>query len=75
MAVTLTTTAGESAGYIVPNTGFIPNNMLGEKDLNPHGWHKHPAGKRLPTMMTPTFLMKDGNVVLATGSGGKRAYP
>ena len=70
MAVTLTTTAGESAGYVVPNSGFIPNNMLGEKDLNPHGWHKHPAGKRLPTMMTPTLLMKNGAVVIATGSGG-----
>ncbi|MGB1253500.1 MAG: gamma-glutamyltransferase [Candidatus Promineifilaceae bacterium] len=70
MAVTLTTTAGESAGYVVPNTGFIPNNMLGEKDLNPHGWHKHPAGQRLPTMMAPTLLMKAGKVVVATGSGG-----
>ena len=70
MAVTLTTTAGESAGYVVPNSGFILNNMLGEKDLNPQGWHKHPAGQRLPTMMAPTLLLKDGNVVVATGSGG-----
>lgn len=70
MAVTLTTTAGESAGYVVPGTGFIPNNMLGEADLNPHGWHQWQPGKRLPTMMAPTILLKDGKVVMATGSGG-----
>ncbi len=70
MAISLTTTAGESAGYVVPGTGFIPNNMLGEADLNPHGWHKWRPGQRIPTMMTPALLLKDGNVVMATGSGG-----
>jgi len=30
LAVSLTTTAGESAGYVVPGTGFIPNNIMGE---------------------------------------------
>lgn len=70
MAVSLTTTAGESAGYVVPGTGFIPNNMLGEADLNPHGWHKWTPGQRMPTMMSPIILLKDGEVVLATGSGG-----
>lgn len=70
MAVALTTTAGESAGYVVPGTGFIPNNMLGEADLNPHGWHQWRPGQRIPTMMSPTIVLKDGKVVLATGSGG-----
>ncbi len=70
MAVTLTTTAGEGAGYIVPNTGFIPNNMLGEEDLNPHGWHQWQPGQRIPTMMTPLIVLKDGKVRLVTGSGG-----
>ena len=70
MAIALTTTAGESAGYVVPETGFIVNNMLGEADLNPHGWHSWRAGQRIPTMMTPTLLMRDGKVVMATGSGG-----
>lgn len=70
MAVALTTTAGESAGYVVPGTGFIPNNILGEEDLNPHGFHRWPAGQRIPTMMAPAFVSLDDNVRLVTGSGG-----
>ena len=70
MAVSLTTTAGESAGYVVPGTGFIPNNMLGEADLNPHGWHAWPAGTRIPSMMTPVLALDRGGVRLVTGSGG-----
>lgn len=68
--VSLTTTAGESAGYVVPGTGYIPNNMLGEEDLHPQGFHVRPAGERIPTMMTPTIVLKDGKVRLVSGSGG-----
>ncbi|MCB0026916.1 MAG: gamma-glutamyltransferase, partial [Anaerolineales bacterium] len=50
LAVSLTTTAGESAGFIVPGTGMIPNNMGGEADLHPQGFHVRPAGQRIPTM-------------------------
>ena len=70
MAVGLTTTAGESAGYVVPGTGFIPNNILGEADLNPNGFHQWPAGARIPTMMTPLFVTREGAIRLVTGSGG-----
>jgi len=70
MAVALTTTAGESAGYVVPGTGMIPNNILGEEDLNPRGFHRWPAGARIPTMMTPTIVLRDGAIRLVTGSGG-----
>lgn len=70
MAVGLTTTAGESAGYVVPRTGFIPNNILGEADLNPDGFHQWPAGARIPTMMTPLFVTSAGSIRLVTGSGG-----
>jgi gamma-glutamyltranspeptidase/glutathione hydrolase len=70
MAVSLTTTAGESAGYVVPGTGYIPNNILGEADLHPDGFHTRPAGQRIPTMMTPTIVLKDGRIRLVTGSGG-----
>jgi len=68
--VSLTTTAGESAGYVVPGTGYIANNMLGEEDLHPQGFHVRPAGERIPTMMTPTIVLKDGQVRLVLGSGG-----
>ena len=70
MAVALTTTAGESAGYVVPQTGFIPNNILGEEDLNPAGFHQWQAGQRIFTMMTPAIVMRDGRIRLVTGSGG-----
>ena len=70
MAVSLTTTAGESAGYVVPGTGFIPNNMLGEADLHPDGFHTRPAGQRIPTMMTPTIVRHNGAVRLVVGTGG-----
>jgi len=70
LAVSLTTTAGESAGYVVPNTGFIPNNILGEADLHPSGFHKLPAGKRINTMMTPSIVLLDGKIRLVVGSGG-----
>ncbi|MCA9985542.1 MAG: gamma-glutamyltransferase, partial [Anaerolineales bacterium] len=56
LAVSLTTTAGESAGFIVPGTGMIPNNMGGEADLHPQGFHVRPAGQRIPTMMTPIIV-------------------
>ena len=70
MVVSLTTTAGEAAGYMVKGTGIIPNNMLGEVDLHPGGFHRLPPGARLETMMTPLVLLKDGKPVLAVGSGG-----
>ncbi|HUS93695.1 MAG TPA: gamma-glutamyltransferase [Patescibacteria group bacterium] len=70
MAVSLTTTAGESAGYVVPGTGFIPNNILGEADLHPEGFHRRKAGSRIPTMMTPTVVLYNGKIRLVVGSGG-----
>jgi gamma-glutamyltranspeptidase / glutathione hydrolase len=70
LAVSLTTTAGESAGYVVPGTGIILNNMLGEADLHPNGFHTRPAGERIPTMMTPTIVLKNGKTRLVLGSGG-----
>jgi gamma-glutamyltranspeptidase/glutathione hydrolase len=70
LAVGLTTTAGESAGYIVPNTGYIPNNILGEADLHPAGFHTRPAGQRIPTMMAPTVILHRGETRMVVGSGG-----
>ncbi len=70
LAVSLTTTAGESAGYVVPGTGFIPNNILGEEDLHPSGFHTRPPGERIHTMMTPAIVLFDGQIRLVVGSGG-----
>jgi len=66
----ITTTAGESAGFVVADTGICMNNMLGEADLHPQGFHKLPPGERLTTMMSPTILLEDGKPRLVLGSGG-----
>ena len=70
MSVSLTTTAGESAGFVVPGTGFIPNNIMGEEDLHPNGFHSRPAGWRIPTMMTPAIVLSGDQPRVVVGSGG-----
>ena len=69
-AVSLTTTNGEGSGCIIPETGIMLNNMLGEEDLNPEGFFKWPAYVRLPSMMSPTVVMKNGKLKLSLGSAG-----
>jgi gamma-glutamyltranspeptidase/glutathione hydrolase len=55
---------------VVPGTGLHLNNMLGEQDLNPLGFHRHPPGRRLPSMMSPTVVLSGGVPELVMGSGG-----
>jgi gamma-glutamyltranspeptidase / glutathione hydrolase len=69
-ACSVTASNGEGAGIIVPGTGIHLNNMLGEQDLNPLGFHQHPPGRRLPSMMAPTAVLRDGAPELVLGSGG-----
>ena len=69
-ACSVTCSAGSSSGVIVPGTGVHLNNMLGEHDLNPLGFHRHPPGRRMPSMMSPTVALRDGRPVLAVGSAG-----
>jgi gamma-glutamyltranspeptidase/glutathione hydrolase len=66
----VTCSNGEGAGIVVPGTGIHLNNMLGEQDLNPLGFHQHPPGRRMPSMMSPTVTMAAGAPELALGSGG-----
>ena len=66
-----TVSNGSCSGVVVPGTGLHLNNMLGEADLNPSGFHLHPPGRRLPSMMAPTLVRRaDGAVELALGSAG-----
>jgi gamma-glutamyltranspeptidase/glutathione hydrolase len=44
--------------------------MMGEQDLSPFGWHAHPPGRRLPSMMAPTMVLADGAPRLVLGSAG-----
>jgi gamma-glutamyltranspeptidase / glutathione hydrolase len=69
-ACSVTCSNGSASGVIVPGTGVHLNNMLGEQDLNPLGFHRHPPGRRLPSMMSPTIVLRDGAAQLAVGSAG-----
>ncbi|MEO8689778.1 MAG: gamma-glutamyltransferase [Solirubrobacteraceae bacterium] len=69
-ACALTCTNGEGSGIIVPGTGLHLNNMMGEEDLSPLGFFTHPVGRRLPSMMAPTVVSRDGAVHVAVGSAG-----
>jgi gamma-glutamyltranspeptidase/glutathione hydrolase len=69
-AAAVTITSGEGCGYLLPGTGVHLNNFLGEEDLNPHGFHLHRPGTRLPTMIAPTVALRNGEPCLALGSGG-----
>ena len=61
---------GSGSGVLVPATGVHVNNMLGEEDLNPLGFHRTPPGKRMPSMMAPTVVLREGEVSAALGSAG-----
>ena len=69
-AVALTTSPGYLGGYVIDETGIVMNNMLGEPDLNPDGFHTYTPGQRITSMMAPTLALRDGKPVLAIGSGG-----
>jgi gamma-glutamyltranspeptidase/glutathione hydrolase len=44
--------------------------MMGEADLSPLGFHRHPPGRRMPSMMAPTIVLAGDRVELALGSAG-----
>jgi gamma-glutamyltranspeptidase / glutathione hydrolase len=69
-ACSVTCTNGEGSGVVVPGTGIHLNNIMGEQDLNPLGFHRHPAGRRMPSMMAPSVVMRAGKVELVLGSAG-----
>jgi gamma-glutamyltranspeptidase / glutathione hydrolase len=66
----VTCSNGSGSGVLVPGTGVILNNMLGEEDLNPHGFHQIEPGRRVSSMMAPTIVLRDGEIVLGVGSAG-----
>lgn len=74
LAVSLSSSAGETAGYLVPGPGLMMNNLLGEGDLHHAGFHALPSGERLATMMAPALLLRGDprrpEALVALGSGG-----
>jgi gamma-glutamyltranspeptidase/glutathione hydrolase len=65
----LTCSNGEGCGYMLPGSGIMLNNMLGEEDLNRDGFHQWQTDRRLSSMMAPT-LVEHRDYTIATGSGG-----
>ncbi|MFC1843765.1 gamma-glutamyltransferase family protein [Thermodesulfobacteriota bacterium] len=68
----MTCSNGEGSGYFVPGTGIMLNNMMGEDDLHPEGFHSSPPGQRVSSMMSPSLLLKDNEVAMVIGSGGSK---
>jgi gamma-glutamyltranspeptidase/glutathione hydrolase len=71
-AASMTTSNGSGSGCYIPGTGIMLNNMMGEDDLHPGGFHSAPPNKRVSSMMIPTLVMKKGKVDCALGSGGSK---
>ncbi|MCW2967251.1 MAG: gamma-glutamyltransferase, partial [Solirubrobacteraceae bacterium] len=71
LACSVTCTNGEGCGLVVPGTGIHVNNIMGEEDLSPLGFHTAPPGRRMPSMMAPTaVLTPEGELELVLGSAG-----
>jgi len=69
-AAALTLSNGEGSAYIVPGTGIMINNMLGEEDINPGGFHRWREDVRMSSMMSPSLLENPDGAITALGSGG-----
>jgi gamma-glutamyltranspeptidase/glutathione hydrolase len=69
-AVSVTCSNGTGSGVLPSGTGIHLNNMLGEEDLNPLGFHLHEPGMRVTSMMAPTLVVHEGDIELALGSAG-----
>jgi gamma-glutamyltranspeptidase/glutathione hydrolase len=82
VAVTYTLEYGYGSGIVVPGTGFLLNNEMGdfnagpgltdEKGLIGTAPNLTEPGKRMLSSMTPTILAKDGELFMVTGSPGGR---
>jgi len=66
----MTVSNGEGSGYVIPGTGIMVNNMLGEEDIHPHGFANWPTDQRIASMMAPTLLCTAAGNEIALGSGG-----
>jgi gamma-glutamyltranspeptidase/glutathione hydrolase len=69
-AAALSISNGEGNGHILPGTGIMGNNMLGEEDLNPNGFFRWRTNARITSMMAPSMALLPDGGTLALGSGG-----
>jgi gamma-glutamyltranspeptidase/glutathione hydrolase len=66
----MTTSNGSCSGVFAPATGVQLNNIMGEDDLHPGGFHSTRPGERVGSMMAPTLLQAPDGRLIALGSGG-----
>ncbi len=66
----LSVSNGEGCGFVLPGTGVMFNNMLGEEDLHAGDLESWTEDSRLASMMAPTVVERSGGRLLALGSGG-----
>lgn len=69
-AASATTSNGEGSSYVIPGTGVMVNNMLGEADLHPNGFHQWQPNQRISSMMAPTIVLAGDRPAVVLGSGG-----
>ena len=66
----MTTSNGSCSGVILPGTGIMANNIMGEEDLHPAGFHTAAPGERVGSMMAPSILLPSDDDPVVVGSGG-----
>jgi gamma-glutamyltranspeptidase/glutathione hydrolase len=82
VSLTYTLEAGYGSKIVVPGAGFLLNNEMGDFNAGPGltdatgliGTEPNLAapGKRMLSSMTPTIVIRDGQLFLVTGSPGGR---
>lgn len=66
----MTTSNGSGSGVFAADTGVQLNNMMGEAELQPAGFGSLPPGQRLPSMMSPSILLRPRRPPVVLGTGG-----
>jgi len=75
-ALAITVTNGQGAGFMIPGTDIMMNNMLGEGALFPHGFHSWEENTRVPSLVSPSVILNDDSTVMAVlGTGGAGRIP
>ena len=74
-AVAITASMGYGSGLVVPGTGIPLNNVLGEPELNPKGFHALAPGERPVSSMSPTIVCSAEEGIIALGSPGATRIP
>ena len=73
----MTTSNGEGSGWLIPGTGVMANNMMGEDDLHPDGFHAVAAGRAggVDDGAVAWWSAPTARVELVVGQRGQQADP